>query len=351
MDDAAPPPVDAADVDDLRARLRGWRPVPLTDVAGWGRGTEPGYLADLLDSWAETYDWRPHEERIRALPWALSSGLRLVHQRAADPDAPAVVLLHGWPDSVLRFERVLPLLRDVHVVAPALPGYPFAAPAPAMSSAEMAELVAEALTDLGYARYVVSASDIGRGVAVALAATYPEQVAALHVTDVPLAATTAEPRTDDERAHRERADTWRATDGYLAQQAPRPHTLAVGLGDSPAGLAAWIVEKLRGWSDCGGDVESVWTRDELLTWVSAYWFTGAIGTSFGPYVQRSPVFPRIEVPTVVQQFPHELVPASRSVAERVFTVRDWREEPVGGHFAAWEQPERYAAGVRAALAR
>jgi pimeloyl-ACP methyl ester carboxylesterase len=356
MDDAAPAPVAPEVLDDLRARLRAYRPVPTTGTTGWGRGTEPGYLAQLVTTWAEDYDWRPHEQQIRALPWQLAGGLRVVHQRAADPGATAVVLLHGWPDSVLRYQRALPLLADLHVVVPALPGYPFAAtvPNPDLSSAAMAPYVAAAMADLGYERYVVSAGDIGRGVATALALREPQHVAALHITDVPLfASLTGDPTagSEEERSLKARAQTWRATEGaYLAEQATKPHTLAVALGDSPAGLAAWIVEKLRSWSDCGGDVESVWTRDELLSWVTAYWVTGAIGTSFAPYAQQSPPFDRIDVPTVVQQFPGELVHAPRSVAERLFDLRGWRKETAGGHFAAWERPEVYVAGVREAVA-
>src|SRR5215207_8039875 len=157
MDDA-PPRIEQAVLDDLRARLRAWRPVGLTGVAGWERGTEPGYLAELVAYWPEHYDWRPHEDGIRALPWARAAGARVVHQRSDDPDATAVVLLHGWPDSVLRYERVLPLLEDLHVVVPALPGYPFAAPSAErdVSSADMAEVTAAAMSALGYERYVVS---------------------------------------------------------------------------------------------------------------------------------------------------------------------------------------------------
>src|SRR5947209_2106363 len=154
--DAAPPPVEQGVLDDLRHRLRSYRPVETTTgVTGWERGTDPGYLVELVRSWSEDYDWRPHEARIRALPWARTGRLRVVHQRAAVADAPAVVLLHGWPDSVLRYERALPLLTDVHVVVPALPGYPFAAPLPEhdLSSADMAPLVAEAMAELGYERY------------------------------------------------------------------------------------------------------------------------------------------------------------------------------------------------------
>jgi pimeloyl-ACP methyl ester carboxylesterase len=356
MDEAAPPRVDDAVLEDLRARLRAWRQVETTGVAGWDRGTNDDWLVDVVRYWADGYDWRPHEELIRSLPWARAGQLRVVHQRAADPDAVAVVLLHGWPDSILRFQRVLPLLTDVHVVVPPLPGYPFADELPQsdLSSADMAEPIAEAMAELGYQRYVVSAGDIGRGVATGLATRHPDRVAALHVTDVPLNAAMladAESLSDEEREYLASIEQWRRTDGaYLQQQATRPHTLAVGLGDSPAGLAAWIAEKLRGWSDCGGDVESVFPRDDLLTWITAYWVTGSIGTSFAPYARPSPPFGRIEVPTVVSQFPHELLHAPRSMAEKIFDVRVWQEPTAGGHFAAWERPEEYVEGVRAAVA-
>ena len=352
-DDAAPPIVEQGVLDDLRARLRAWRPVELTGDHGWERGTEPGYLADLVATWAEEYDWREHEQRIRALPWALAGGLRVVHQRAQDPDAPAVVLLHGWPDSVLRYERVLPLLTDVHVVVPALPGYPFAAPLQErdLSGEGMAEHVAAAMAALGYERYVVSAGDIGRMTALGLATRYRERVSALHVTDLPLAPRPgAGPPSDEELEHRASASGWLMSNGaYLLAQRTRPHTLAVALGDSPAGLAAWIVEKLRDWSDSGGDVESVFPREDVLTWITAYWVTGTIGTSFAPYARLSPTPERVDVPTVVSQFPHDLVRAPRTLAEQLFDLRVWQEPEAGGHFAAWEVPEAFVTGVRAAL--
>jgi pimeloyl-ACP methyl ester carboxylesterase len=353
--DAAPPPVEQGVLDDLHARLRRFRRVAVAGDEGWRLGTEPDYLADLVRTWAEDYDWRLHERRIRALPWVRTGRVRSIHQRAADPGATPVVLLHGWPDSVLRYERVLPLLTDVHVVVPALPGYPFAVPVPGggMSAAAMAAVVAEAMADLGHERYVVSAGDIGRGVAMALAHGHPDRVASLHLTDVPtnhLLAADPGTLTADERDYSERVERWRLTEGaYLLEQATRPHTLAAALGDSPAGLAAWIVEKLRGWSDCSGDVESVFPRDDLLTWVTAYWVTGTIGTSFAPYAEPSPPVVRVDVPTVVSQFPHDTVPATRAVAERIFDLRGWREESAGGHFAAWERPHEFAHGVRTAL--
>jgi pimeloyl-ACP methyl ester carboxylesterase len=354
----APPPVTDAVLDDLRARVRVTRRVAVPDAVSWQRGTDPDYLTSLLASWSDDYDWRPHEERIRALPWvrtSTSGAVRSIHRRSEAPDAAAVVLLHGWPDSVLRFERLLPLLDDLHVVVPALPGYPFAETwsGPPTSTSVMAEAVAGVMEELGYERYVVSGGDIGSSVPEGLAVRHPARVSALHLTDVPyrhMFTLDEVDLTDSERTYLAAGRQWQLTEGaYALEQSTKPRTLAVGLGDSPAGLAAWIVEKLRSWSDCGGDVESVFSREDLLTWVTAYWVSGAIGTSFTPYTEEADPVGRVEVPTVVTMYPMDLVPAPREFGERFFDLRVWDERPDGGHFGAWERPEAYAAGVRSAV--
>jgi len=351
-DYAAAPAATTQDVlDDLRRRLLAYRPVPLPGGWGWQRGVDPEYLADLVRYWAHSYDWRAHEDRIRRLPWVLTPSTRSIHQRSERAGATAVVLLHGWPDSVLRFERVLPLLTDYHVIVPSLPGFPFATPVAGqgMSAGDMADTVAETMAALAYDRYVLSAGDVGCDVAEALAARHPDRVAALHLTDVSQHHFLADLPADlspAERAYVQRGRDWQAREGgYMHEQSTKPHTLAAALGDSPAGLAAWVVEKLQGWTDSNDDVETVFTRDDVLTWVTAYWVTGAIGTSFTPYASPSAKPARVTPPAVFTIFPHDLVNAPREFAERFFDVRVWREESHGGHFAAWEQPDRYAAGV------
>lgn len=357
---SAPRPVDESVLNNLRERLRDFRRVPLVTDVGWDRGTDPHYLAELVDYWAETYYWREHEERILDLPWVRTGvrelALRSIHQTAG-ADAPAVVLLHGWPDSFLRYTRVLPLLSDVNVVVPCLPGFPYADPVTTagMSTSAMADVVAGSMAELGYDRYVVSGGDIGSAVGEALAAQRPEHVAALHLTDIPymhLFSVDPGELTEPEQRYLEAGQSWQLAEGaYALEQATKPHTLAAALGDSPAGLAAWIVEKLRSWSDCGGDVESVFPRDDLLTWVTAYWVTGTIGSSFLPYVEDAPpIEGKVEVPTVVTIFPHDLVPAPREFGERFLDVQAWDEEPSGGHFGAWEKPEAYVAGLQKAVA-
>ncbi|MGK3206426.1 alpha/beta fold hydrolase [Amycolatopsis sp. MEPSY49] len=336
--------------DDLRERLRRTRRVTTPWSEDPARGITHTRLDELLDHWAHDYDWAVHERRVRALPWATAGAVRLIHQRAVDPDAPVVVLLHGWPDSVLRFERVLPLLTDLHVVVPALPGFPFAAPLtePGMSAGRIAALVADALAELGYPRYTVSGGDIGGTVAEILAAEHPDRVTALHLTNVaPQRALTADPATlaPDAAAYLGRAAQWFRTEGgYIAEQSTRPNTLAVALGDSPAGLVAWLAEKLESWSDA-----SAFTPDELLTWVTAYWVTGTIGTSFTTYAEPVTLPGRVRAPTVLSIFPRDIKPEPRSYAEAFLNIREYVEHPAGGHFAAWEQPEAYAGDVRRAV--
>ena len=341
-------------MDELRERIRQTRRVATPWDGDRTRGLAGTHLDELLDRWANDYDWSAHERRIGEFPWvtvrAGDADLRVIHQRSADPGAPVVVLLHGWPDSVLRFERVLPLLTDMHVVVPALPGFPFAAPltTPGMSVNRIAGIVADALDALGYSRYTVSGGDVGGTVAEILAGEHPDRATALHLTNVaPRRALTADPAklAPDAAAYLDRAARWFRTEGgYIAEQSTRPNTLAVALGDSPAGLAAWIVEKLLSWSDT-----AAFTPDELLTWVTAYWVTGTIGTSFATYVEPVTLPDRIDTPTVLSVFPHDIKPEPRSYAEAFLNLREYVHHLAGGHFAAWEQPRAYADDVRLAV--
>jgi len=340
--------------DNLRERLQSTRRVATPWADDQTRGVTNAFLDELLDRWANGYDWTEHERRINALPWVtLAAGgteLRAIHQRSADPDAPVVVLLHGWPDSVLRFERILPMLTDLHAVVPALPGFPFSNPltTPGMSVNRIAEIIADALDQFGYPRYTVSGGDIGGTVAEVLATDHPGKVASLHLTDVsPRRMQTVDPATlaPDAAAYVGQAAQWfRSEGGYIAEQSTRPNTLAVALGDSPAGLAAWIAEKLDAWSD-----KSAFSTDELLTWITAYWVTGTIGTSFATYAEPATLSGRLEIPTVLSMFPHDIKPAPRSYAEAFLDIREYIEHPAGGHFAAWEQPRLYAEDVRRAV--
>ena len=352
-------PTDRAVVEDLRERLARFRRV--SDFAlDRPLGTDSHLLDELEQHWRSDYDWFTHEHRIAGHPWVETDTtpvpIRAIVSRRPDP-SPAVLLLHGWPDSVLRFEKILPnLQRDVSYVLPALPGFPFSAPVDqgGLSSIQIADAVADAMVEFGFDRYVISAGDVGCDVAEALAARHHDAVAALHLTDISQYHFLVNPPTDlteQERAYMAYGHHWQATEGgYMHEQATRPNTLAVGLGDSPAGLAAWITEKLVRWTDSNDHLANAFTNDEALTWISAYWMTGTIGTSFAPYAAGGAKdWPPITAPSVFTVFAKDLVNAPKSFADKFFNVVEWREYEQGGHFAAWERPEDYLWGLRRAL--
>jgi pimeloyl-ACP methyl ester carboxylesterase len=214
----------------------------------------------------------------------------------------------------------------------------------------IADVVAGAVSELGYDRYTVSGGDVGCDVAEVLAAGHPDRVTALHLTNVsPRHAAAADPARlpPEAGAYLGRAAQWfRLEGGYITEQSTRPGTLVAGLADSPAGLAAWIAEKLTAWSD---DAAAAFTQDEILTWVTAYWLSGAIGTSFSTYVEPAAIPDRIDTPTVLSVFSRDIKPAPRGYAEAFIDVREFIEHDAGGHFAAWEQSHAYADDLRRAV--
>lgn len=344
---------DDSYLTDLRRRLGATRLVPGVSSEPWQRGTDTEFLSEVIDDWRE-FDWRSAEDRLLRLPWVRTrNGINMIHQRSTDETVPTVVLLHGWPDSFLRYLKVLPLLTDMHVLVPCLPGYPFSE-RQGTDPATMATQLATAVDELGYRRVVISGGDIGAQVAEAWARARPEQTRALHLTDVPyrhvFGYEDAE-LDESELAFKRRMRQWQTDEGaYAAQQSTKPNTLAVGLGDSPAGLAAWIIEKIRAWSDCPDGIDAVFGRWDLLTWLTVYWMTETIGTSFAPYALRAPArSDRIEVPTAITAFPRDPLLGPKTFAERLFDIRAWDDAPSGGHFGAWEHPSAFAQGLRTAV--
>jgi pimeloyl-ACP methyl ester carboxylesterase len=281
-----------------------------------------------------------------------------------------LLLLHGWPGSVFEFLEIIPRLTDparfggdaadaFTVVAPSLPGYglSFRPGQRRFGIEEIADCMAMLMVErLGYPRFAVQGGDWGAITAARLGYAHPEKLIGIHVNLLSVRRDNNPPAVtpEEERYYDEVALWLREETGYSTIQGTKPQTLAFGLTDSPAGLAAWIVEKFRTWSDCGGDVESVFTRDQLLANVSFYWLTGAIGSSFFPYyyrVHRTWPIPEggtIDVPTGYAEFPREILRPPRSVAARTYRdIRRWTTMPRGGHFAAMEQPEALAHEVQA----
>lgn len=347
-------------IADLRERLARTRWPDEPPLPEWSTGASVAYLKPLCEYWREGFDWRAWEAKLNAFPQykVRVDGIDLhylhVPGRCANPKP--LLLSHGWPGSVFEFHKLIPLLTDEFtVVAPSLPGYglSFQPGQKRMGTEDMAETFATLMTDvLGYQRFGCQGGDWGAAISTVLAHRHPERLTGIHLNllvvrrDLKLAS--------DPRYLAQLKAFLAEETGYQAIQGTKPQTLAYGLTDSPAGLAAWIVEKFRTWSDCGGHPENAVSRDEMLADISLYWFTGAIGSSFWPYYARLhsgwpiPEGGTIGVPTGYAEFPKEILTPPRALAEQTYTdIRRWTVMPRGGHFAALEQPEALAKEITA----
>jgi pimeloyl-ACP methyl ester carboxylesterase len=369
--------VPEAELRDLRERLERTRWPGEETVDDWSQGVPRGYMQELCGYWADRYDWRATEARLNALPQFRTEidglGIHFIHVRSPHPDALPLVITHGWPGSVVEFLKVIGPLADptahggdaadaFHVVCPSLPGYGFS-DKPAQRGWGVERIAAawtRLMARLGYERYGAQGGDWGSSISTSIGQQDPEHVAGIHLTP-PLAG--PDPATLDDLTDAERSalgsleDSGRWDSGYSMQQATRPQTLGYGLVDSPAGLCAWIVEKFWSWTDCDGHPENVLSRDELLDDVMLYWLPGTATSSARLYwesirqVRRlftEPNLDAVTVPTGGSIFPKEVIRPSRRWAEKRFTdIRHWNELELGGHFAAFEQPELFVDEVRA----
>ncbi len=350
--------VPDAVLEDLRERLsRSRLPNQITGI-GWEQGTERDFLVQLLDFWRTGYDWRATEARVNAIPQLVTEAagqrIHLLHARSENPDAIPLLVTHGWPGSVMEFLDVIgPLREDFHVVAPSLPGFTFSGETTERGwhPRRIAVAFADVMAALGYERYGLQGGDWGSIVSANLADLFPEHVIGLHLNMVTARPIRDAPLTDEEKVALDRAREWRRTGaGYQEIQGTRPQSLGYGLQDSPAGLAAWIVEKFRDWSDA--DITEAFTFDRLLDNITAYWVTGTAASSLRIYWEMREngrdAIPqgRIDVPTAVAMFPGEIVYPPRSWTEAQFNVVRWSHPAKGGHFAAMEAPQEYVADVR-----
>ncbi|WP_448060757.1 epoxide hydrolase family protein [Cellulomonas hominis] len=362
-----------AALEDLRTRLRATRWPDAPEDAGWSLGTDVAYLRELVAYWADGFDWPAQEAALARSPRFRvpvgGLGIHVVHARAVAPTGAVLplVLCHGWPDSSWRYSKVVPLLTDpgahgadpadaFDVVVPDMPGFGYSdrpAGAP-LDSIAVAGLWAELMSTLGYERFGAAGGDIGSHVSRYLALDHPDRVVAVHRMDAGLPVYAGDPAdlTPEERAWIEGAVAWGGTEGaYAAMHRTKPQTAAVGLTDSPAGLAAWIVEKLRAWSDCDGDLERSYTKDEIVTLVTQYWLTGTIGSSMRMYRANAAIPPaqlarRVEVPSGFALFAGDIVRPPRAWLDRTANTVRVTEPARGGHFAPFEEPELYAQELR-----
>lgn len=367
--------VPQTEIDGLQARLSLTRWPDEIAGSGWRYGSNLAYMKELTQYWQDEFNWQQQEERLNALGhfYTTIDGLTIhfVHERGKGPRPFPLILTHGWPSSFLEMLKILPRLTDpasfggdpadaFDVVIPSLPGFGFSErPACVEQGADsaIADTWNMLMTDvLGYKRYGAHGGDVGGGVTTQLGRWHPQQVVGIHLNGVstrPSLEPGVPPLSEREQAFYAEQERWGMEEGaYIFLQQSRPQTLAYGLNDSPTGLAAWIVEKFRAWSDCDGDVERHFTKDDLLTNISLYWFTQTINSSFGPYYvedERAALRKgeRIEVPSAISLFPKNMDQPPRELAERVYNLQRWTVMPRGGHFPALEEPDLLAEDIRA----
>jgi len=367
-------------LDDLHHRLERTRWPEDSAHSDWDHGVDLGYLTELVRYWQNDFDWRRQEREINRLAHyhTVVEGLDIhfIHERGKGDNPLPLVLTHGFPDSFLRFSSIIPMLTDPRahgadpadafdVVAPSLPGYGFSEkPSRDGSLFKVAKIWHTLMTEtLSYGRFGAHGGDWGSTVTEQLARDHGGSLAGIHLTDVPfhhLFKPPADPSPPEATYLKAAEKLQKESGAYAMLQSTQPHTLGPALNDSPAGLAAWIIEKFRRWSDCGGRLETCFTKDELLANITLYWVTGTIQSSFGPYYDTANAgaitwiremmkgwIGSSDVPAGFASFPKDILPAPREWAERFFDVQRWTEMPKGGHFAALEQPELLVEDIRA----
>jgi pimeloyl-ACP methyl ester carboxylesterase len=352
---------DAA-IAELRERLARTRWPDEPPLPPWSTGTSVAYLRELIDYWRTGFDWRVWEANLNSFPQFTipirGIDLHFIRVPSRRPDAMPLLISHGWPGSVFEFHKILPLLAEhFTVIAPSLPGYTlsFKPGQQRFGITEIADLYAELMDTLGYPRYGVQGGDWGGFLASVMGLRFPQRLTGIHLN---LLAVRRDPKmlenpNAQEKIYLDQLNNFLKEEiGYQWIQGTRPQTLAFGLTDSPAGLAAWIVEKFFAWTDNRGSPEDAVSRDEMLANISLYWFTGAIGSSFWPYYARMhgpwpiPEGETVTAPTGYAEFPKEILSPPRSLAEKTYSnIRRWTRMPKGGHFAALEQPEALAREV------
>jgi microsomal epoxide hydrolase len=363
-------------IADLKTRLGLTR---LPDAApgappddSWAFGTSVDYMRDLVSYWKDRFDWRAQEAALNQFPQFKlplhDIDLHFLHVPGVGPNPYPLLLMHGWPGSVFEFVDMIPRLTDparfggdprdaFTVIAPSLPGYglSFKPGQKRFILQDIAACLHDLMTGvLGYRTFAAQGGDWGAGVASVMGQKYPSSLLGIHLNLLYVPREKVTTSSDDEARFNARiAYFLKEEAGYQQIQGTKPQTLAFGLTDSPAGLAAWIIEKFRTWSDNDGVPDSAISRDRMLANISLYWFTAAIGSSFWPYYGRlhaglpiSPEHP-VTVPTGYAAFPKEIIVPPRSIADKTYTnIRRWTEMDKGGHFAAMEQPAALAADIR-----
>ena len=362
-------------LDDLKARLERTRWPDELPGTGWDYGSNLDYVKELVEYWRTKFDWHAQEKLINSFSHFKSEvdglNIHFIHEKGKGPNPMPLVITHGWPGTFFEMYKVIPMLSDpashggdpadaFDVVAPSMPGYGFsdATDKRGLSVLSIGDLWAKLMSEnLGYQRFAAQGGDWGARVTAMLGLSHGDKEIGIHTTSTSSPTPYRGPGTRElseaEKAMLAQRVQWLADEGgYSHIQATKPQTLSYGLNDSPAGLAAWIVEKYRTWSDCGGDVESRFTKDELLTTITIYWVTQSINSSTRLYYESFfqawdlAKDEKIQVPVAIASFPRENSVPLREWAERSFNIQQWTDMPSGGHFAALEEPDRLVEDIR-----
>ncbi len=360
-------------VDDLRSRLARIRWPDEMQGSTWQYGIDLGYMRELCSYWKDQFDWKAQLEKLSALQHYRAVvdgvGIHFIHERGRGASPMPIVLTHGWPGSFFEMLRIIPMLThpssyggdpadSFDVVVPSLPGFGFSdrPVKPGMNTWRIADLWAGLMTELGYERFGAQGGDFGTSVSTIVGLRHPQRAIGIHLNYIPGSYRPylgpGEELTQVERRSLEDTDRWYVDFGaYAHLQRNTPLTAAYGLNDSPAALAAWIVEKFRDWSDCDGDLERRFSKDELLSNVTLYWMTETIYSSCRLYYE-SKLAPlqfkfgeKVEVPCGIAHFPKEAPFPPRIWIERGYNVQHWTEIQRGAHFAAAEEPELLARDI------
>jgi pimeloyl-ACP methyl ester carboxylesterase len=363
---------------DLRARIRNTRWPGPAPGAPWAQGTDLDYLRDLAAYWADTFDWRAQERWLNTFSHFRAEidgiGVHFVHECARSGRGIPLIMTNGWPSCFAEYLPAVPFLTEpaahglagpgFDVVIPSLPGYGYSdRPArTGVTSRYTAGLWHRLMRGLGYRHYGAQGSDFGSAVTTFMALDDPAPMLGIHLSNLDIAPYTgpgSRPLSEAERAYLAQYQWWRDEDrGYGPIQSTRPQTVGYGLNDSPAGLAAWVLEKWRAWADSGGDLGATFSRDFLLTVVTLYWATQTITTSMRDYADNrwlgAELGPAdvVTVPTAVAVF-HQLIDDGtppREWAERLYHIRRWTPMPRGGHFPSAEEPELFSRDIAAFFA-
>jgi len=355
-------------IDDLKLRLRNTRWTDEITDSSWNYGSNLSYMKELTDYWLTKFDWRKVEDEINAYPNFITdiSGYKIhfLHIKGKGKKSIPLIITHGWPGSFLEMMKLIPLLTNspdlsFDLVIPSVLGFGFSdrITNAGCNSTFVADLWHKLMNELSYKRHGAQGGDIGSGVSTWLSLKYPKNVIGLHLNYIAGSykpyLNEGEQLSEEVVAFLKFANNWSAKEGaYSYLHSTKPITLAYGLNDSPVGLCAWIIEKFEGWSDNNGNIENIFTRNELLANVTLYWITQTIHSSIRIYNEnsKSPLaFGKddfITVPVGFAKFPKELPTPPRSYIEKGFNIQHWTEMPAGGHFAAMEQPNLLAKDIK-----